>query len=90
MKKDLKHIKPSLKGMQHTGYLGHFAQDKFIQQGHNDDGKVELRARDVLDALDSAGGDAAGSIRAMARNQVLDDLESDEKKMKSRNGDDTK
>ncbi len=33
--------KPSLKGMANTGYLGHFAQDKFIQQGHNDDGEIE-------------------------------------------------
>ncbi len=28
--------KPSLKGMQNTKYLGHFAQDKYIQMGHND------------------------------------------------------
>ena len=27
--------KPSLKGMNHCGYLGHFAQDKFVQMGHN-------------------------------------------------------
>jgi hypothetical protein len=32
--------KPSLKGEANYGYLGHFAQDKFIQQGHNDDGKI--------------------------------------------------
>ena len=31
------HIKkPSLKGVAHTGHLGHFAQDKHIQRGHND------------------------------------------------------
>ena len=27
--------KPSLKGMQNTKYLGHFAKDKHIQAGHN-------------------------------------------------------
>lgn len=27
--------KPSLKGMQNCGYLGHFAKDKHIQAGHN-------------------------------------------------------
>lgn len=26
---------PSLKGMKNTSYLGHFAQDKYIQKGHN-------------------------------------------------------
>lgn len=34
--------KPSLKGMANTGYLGHFAQDKFIQQGHNDSGSMPI------------------------------------------------
>lgn len=32
--------KPSVKGMANMGYLGHFAQDKFIQQGHNDSGSA--------------------------------------------------
>jgi hypothetical protein len=32
----MKPKKPSLKGQKHYGYLGHFAQDKYIQQGHND------------------------------------------------------
>lgn len=27
--------KPSLKGMKHTEYLGHFAQDKYMEKGHN-------------------------------------------------------
>ena len=27
--------KPSLKGMKNTKYLGHFAQDQYIQKGHN-------------------------------------------------------
>ena len=30
--------KPSLKGVKNTGYLGHFAKDKFLAQGHNDSG----------------------------------------------------
>ncbi len=38
----MKIVKPSLKGMANTKYLGHFAQDKYIQQGHNDDGKVTV------------------------------------------------
>lgn len=32
--------KPSLKGMANTKYLGHFAQDKYIQQGHNFSGSL--------------------------------------------------
>lgn len=32
--------KPSLKGMNNTKYLGHFAEDKYIQQGHNDSGTI--------------------------------------------------
>lgn len=28
--------RPSLKGMKHFEYLGHFAQDKYIQMGHNE------------------------------------------------------
>lgn len=28
--------RPSLKDMKNCEYLGHFAQDKYIQQGHND------------------------------------------------------
>jgi len=28
--------KPSLKGVKSCEYLGHFAQDKYIQAGHND------------------------------------------------------
>ncbi len=34
--------KPSLKGMKNTGYLGHFAQDEYIQQGHNFSGSPAL------------------------------------------------
>lgn len=32
--------KPSMKGMKCTEYLGHFKQDKFLKQGHNDSGKL--------------------------------------------------
>lgn len=35
--------KPSLKGMKNYGYLGHFAQDKYIQSGHNFSGRPDLK-----------------------------------------------
>jgi hypothetical protein len=44
--------KPSLTGMKNCEYLGHFAQDKFIQQGHNDSGKV----RYLMDNKSMQGG----------------------------------
>lgn len=34
--------KPSLKGMKNCEYLGHFAQDKYIQEGHNLSGSMAL------------------------------------------------
>ena len=34
--------RPSLKGIKNTKYLGHFAQDKYIQQGHNFSGSYPL------------------------------------------------
>jgi hypothetical protein len=34
--------KPSLKGMKNTKYLGHFAQDKYIQKGHNLSGVLPM------------------------------------------------
>lgn len=34
--------KPSLKGMKNCGYLGHFAQDKYMEQGHNYSGTPKL------------------------------------------------
>lgn len=46
--------KPSLSGMKNCEYLGHFAQDKFIQQGHNDSGKPDLRENKA--GLESGGG----------------------------------
>jgi hypothetical protein len=62
--------KPSLKGMKHTEYLEHFAQDKFIQQGHNDSGKLEefIKAgkewADEYSRLEaSAGGDAGSAAK---------------------------
>ena len=35
--------RPSLKGMKNCGYLGHFAQDKYIQKGHNFSGRPDLK-----------------------------------------------
>lgn len=40
--KQMKIKQPSLKGMKNTSYLGHFAQDEFIKQGHNFSGRVEM------------------------------------------------
>lgn len=34
--------KPSLKGMKHTKYLGHFAQDKYMEKGHNLSGRFPM------------------------------------------------
>jgi hypothetical protein len=35
--------RPSLKGMKNTKYLGHFAQDKYIQKGHNLSGVFDVK-----------------------------------------------
>lgn len=37
--------KPSIKGMKNTKYLGHFCNDKYIQKGHNDSGKIMINGR---------------------------------------------
>lgn len=34
--------KPSLKGIKNCGYLGHFAQDQYIQKGHNLSGREDI------------------------------------------------
>lgn len=34
--------KPSLKGMKNCGYLGHFGKEKYLSQGHNFSGKMEI------------------------------------------------
>lgn len=35
--------RPSLRGMKNCEYLGHFAQDKYIQKGHNFSGRPDLK-----------------------------------------------
>jgi hypothetical protein len=45
--------KPSLKGMKHTKYLGHFAQDKYIEKGHNLSGVLPM-TREVQMAAGTA------------------------------------
>jgi hypothetical protein len=40
--KQMKIKQPSLKGMKNTSYLGHFAQDQFIKQGHNFSGRFDI------------------------------------------------
>lgn len=49
--------KPSLKGMKHTEYLGHFAQDKYMEKGHN---------LSIGNALKKVGSVATAPIRAAA------------------------
>ena len=34
--------RPSLKGQKNMGYLGHFAQDKYVQKGHNLSGQFPM------------------------------------------------
>lgn len=40
--------KPSVKGMKNCGYLGHFAQDKYIEQGHNFSGKISYDSKSSI------------------------------------------
>ena len=43
--------KPSIKGGSNYGYLGHFSQDKFIQQGHNESGDMPISKRPTMDSI---------------------------------------
>ena len=74
-------VRPSVKGMSNMGYLGHFAQDCYIQAGHNDTGDVlklneravereETQATDAKDTADEAAV-AKAKADAMA-NQASD------------------
>lgn len=45
--------KPSLKGQGNCGYLGHFAKDKYLCEGHNTSGKVSLKAMSSGDYEDA-------------------------------------
>ncbi len=54
--KEPKLKKPSLKGMENTKYLGHFAQDKYIQEGHN------LSWLSPAAGLASSSAQAAGNV----------------------------
>lgn len=38
----MKTKKPTMKGEPNCGYLGHFAQDKYLEKGHNSNGVVHL------------------------------------------------
>ena len=52
--------KPSLKGMKNCEYLEHFAQDKYIQQGHNDSGKPDVLEKRAVEAGGGPGGGPSG------------------------------
>ena len=51
--------KPSLKGMKNCGYLGHFAQDKYMEKGHNLSGKVLISSAARMLDDDSAIRDSS-------------------------------
>jgi chromosome segregation ATPase len=47
--------KPSLKGMKNTKYLGHFAQDKYMEKGHNLSGRFPMfREPSQLEMMEAA------------------------------------
>lgn len=37
--------KPSVKGMKNTGYLGHFAKDKYMAEGHNTNAVMRMKEK---------------------------------------------
>lgn len=65
--------KPSVKGMANTGYLGHFAQDKHIQAGHNTSAKPKLKGN-VEDRLEAKAQlkELGESMSAKNVDQVMD------------------
>ncbi len=65
MSEDMKIKKPSLKGMKNTEYLGHFKEDKYIQDGHNFSGGM---LRDAVNAF--AGNNRGIKTPAPARRPV--------------------
>lgn len=56
--------KPSLKGIKNCEYLGHFAQDKYLEQGHNFSGRESLAE--------------GGARRAKYRQKIKESLEKGE------------
>lgn len=84
--------KPSLKGMSNMGYLGHFAQDKYIQMGHNDvksdDARLSEREAERTEAArrnadDDAADDAYEAVKngnAAAQAQKAKDAAADKAK----------
>lgn len=83
--KEHKCKKPSVKGMAHMGYLGHFAQDKFIQKGHNE---TSSRVGDFFSRHGRVGKAATGEEETadekFRRNQRVLDEEARERQNNDR------
>jgi hypothetical protein len=65
--------KPSLKGMKDTKYLGHFAQDKYIQKGHNLSGVLPMTQQ-----VQMAAGTATNPFDYQAERQKRIDYQKSE------------
>lgn len=57
--------KPSVKGMSNMGYLGHFANDKWLEKGHNDVGDARK-----MSGLDSETGEHPLVTKARKNGQI--------------------
>lgn len=87
----MKMKKASVKGMPCMEYLEHFKQDKYMQRGHNDSGKVSI---DELqkEALETTGKWAEyqqlpnpeGNRMKSAINRIRSEVSADEAKKESR------
>lgn len=62
--------KPSIKGMKNVGYLGHFSQDKFIQQGHNDSGTVPYRDYENPEKRQKMYDDEVAKRKSMKKSEL--------------------
>lgn len=71
-KKDSMQIKrPSLKGMKNTKYLGHFAQDKYMEKGHNLSGQFPMfREPSQLEMMAAANPFDASAERQRRMQQI--------------------
>lgn len=60
--------RPTLSGIKHTQYLGHFAQDRFIREGHNTVSVLrEEELREALEDVRTSGGLGTNAYEALDR-----------------------